>query len=96
MDSHLSVFNQMLPTMSNAIVGSVDHLCMNAISMRLMTYREKLGILEGGNKFRHASRFLEQFALKIEVKPLVLFQFTSMLKQLGTCDGVVQELGKRF
>ena len=94
--SHLKVFNQMLPTMRNAIAGSMDGLCLDAIARMLMTHPEKAGILEGGTKFSHASRFLEHFALKIEVEPPVLFQFTSMLKQLGTCDGVVQEVGKLY
>ena len=93
--AHLEAFNGMLPTMKKSIVGSVDDLCLDAIARKLMTHPEKAGILEGDNKFPHASRFLEHFALKIEVEPPVLFQFTSMLKQLGTCDGsgLVKKLG---
>ena len=62
-DSHLDTFNQMLPVMRNSIAGSVDGLCLNAIARNLMTFPEQAGILEGGNKFKHASRFLEHFAL---------------------------------
>ena len=92
--SHFDVFNQMLPVMRNSIAGSVDGLCLDAIARRLMTFPEKAGILEGGNKFKHASRFLEHFALKIEVSSQVLFQFMDMLTELGTCDGVLQKLSK--
>ena len=66
-DSHLDTFNRMLPVMRNSIAGSVDGLCLNAIARNLMTFPEQAGILEGGNKFKQASRFLEHFALKIEV-----------------------------
>ena len=92
--SHLDVFNQMLPVVRKSIAGSVDGLCMDAIAMNLMTFPERAGILEGGNKFIQASQFLEHFALKIEVSPEVLFQFMDMLTKLGTCDGVVQEISK--
>ena len=92
--SHLDVFNQMLPVMRNSMAGSVDGLCMDAIARNLMTFPERAGILEGGNKFKQASQFLEHFALKIEVSPEVLFQFMDMLTKLGTCDGVLQKLSK--
>ena len=90
----LGTFNKMLPTTRNAIAGSVDALCSDAIARKLMTHEEKAGILEGGNKFTHASRLLEHFALKIDVEPPVLFQFTSMLEQLGTCQQLVDYFGK--
>ena len=93
-DSHLDTFNRMLPVMRNSIAGSVDGLCMDAIARNLMTFPERAGILEGGNKFKQASQFLEHFALKIEVSPEVLIQFMDMLTDLGTCNGVVQELSK--
>ena len=92
--SHLDVFNQMLPVIRNSIAGSLDCLCMEAIARNLMTFQERSGILEGGNKFKQASQFLEHFALKIEVSPEVLFQFMDMLAKLGTCDGVLQKLSK--
>ena len=91
---HFDVFTQMLPVMRNSIAGSVDGLCLDAIARKLMTFPEQAGILEGDNKFKHASRFLEHFALKIEVSSQVLFQFMDMLTELGTCDGVLQKLSK--
>ena len=84
----------MLPVMRNSIAGSVDGLCLDAIARNLMTFPERAGILEGGNKFKQASQFLEHFALRIEVLPEVLFQFMDMLTKLGTCDGVLQKLSK--
>ena len=92
--SRLDVFNQMLPDMRNSIAGSVDGLCRDAIARKLMTLPQQAGILEGYNKFKHASRFLEHFALKIELSSQVLFQFMDMLTELGTCDGVLQKLSK--
>lgn len=93
--AHLEAFNENLTTIRKSIVGSLDDLCVDAISRNLMTYPEKSGIMEGGNdKYIHCSHFLEHFALKIEVSPDVLFQFMDMLTKLHTCKGVVQEISK--
>ena len=86
----------MVPAMRNSIAGSVDGLCLDAIARNLMTFPERAGILEGGNKFKQASQFLEHFALKIEVSPEVLILFMDILTKLGTCDGVVQKLSKHY
>ena len=95
-DSHLDTFNEMLPTMKESIAGSVDDLCLDAIAKKLMTHAEKAGIVEGGNKFTHTSRFLEHFALKIGVSPEVLFQYMHMLNKLRTCNGLLQQISKLF
>ena len=89
---YLDIFNRMLPDMRNSIAGSVGDLCLGAIARNLMTFPEQAGILEGGNKFKQASLFLEHLALKIEVTPEVLFEFADMLTKLRTCDGIVQKL----
>ena len=91
---HLDTFNQMLPTMRISVAASVDALCLDAIARKLMTFPEKADILEGGNIFKHASRFLEHFSLKIQVSPEVLSQFRDMLTKLGIYDGLVQNLRK--
>ena len=77
-------------------MGSVDGLCVEAISMKLMTHDIKAGILEGDNDFTHSSRFLEHFALKIEVAPSVLALFMNMLCGLRTrdCDELVWKMSK--
>ena len=94
--SCLTVFNEMLPALRKSLVGSVDGLCVEAISMKLMTLENKAGILEGGNNFTHSSRFLEHFALKIDVTPSVLALFMNMLCGLHTrdCDELVREMSK--
>ena len=94
--SHLDVFNRCAPTMKNSILGSLHKLCGYAIADRLMTRPEQAQILGGDTKFEQASRFLEHYALKIEVEPSVLFNFTSMLRKLGTvdCDKLAHTLGR--
>ena len=94
-DTHLTmeIFNEMLPTMKKSIVGSVDALCLDAIAKRIMSLEEKAGILEGDNKFTHATRFLECIALKIEVESSVFYQFQRMLENLGTQGHLLQRIG---
>ena len=77
-------------------MGSVDRLCVYAIADRLMTREQQAKILGGDNKFEQASRLLEHYALKIEVEPSVLFNFTSMLRKLETkdCDELAHTLGR--
>lgn len=80
--------------MRNSIAGSVDDLCMDAIARKLMTFAERADILEGENKFKQASKFLEHFDMRIEASPEDFHQLMDMLTTLGTCDELVQKLGK--
>ena len=86
----------MLPTSKNAIVGSLDDLCLVAVSKNLMTWPESDEILRGKSKYESASRFLEHFSLKIEVDPSFLQEFMKMLENLGTRDArkVLQKMSR--
>ena len=89
--SYRDAFNNVLSDMKNSIVGSVDELCRNAISEKLMTHAEKAGILVDDNGHKQASRFLDSLAPKIEVEPVVLALLMNMLSglHLRTCDHIV-------
>ena len=88
--AYLDSFNKVLRNMKKSIVGSVDGLCDEAISQKMMTHEEKAGIL-ADNKYGQASRFLDSLAPKIEVDPQVLALLMNMLSglRLRTCDQVV-------
>ena len=91
--SNLDIFTGMLPTLKNVIVGSVDHLCDEAVAKKLMTREERAEILKGDNDYKKASRFLEHFSLRIEVDPSGLQKLKEMLKELGTWDDVLKQMG---
>ena len=77
-------------------MGSLDELCEKAISINLMTSAQKAGIFAAGNKYIHASNFLEHFEMMIAVQPPVLFDFMNMLSelQLVPCAAVIQQMGR--
>ena len=87
-------FNKMLPRIKESILGSVNGLCEKAISVNLMTHEEKAGILVDNNKYEQASRFLDNFAPKVD--PQVLALLMNMLSGLGltTCDQIVLGISK--
>ena len=87
----MKTFLSMQKTIRGHITNSLDGLCGDAISKRLMTYAE-MGDIQEGSSHRQCTRFLNHFGMKIQVTPGVFYQFVELLGALRTCDGVVQQI----